>query len=147
MHGETIKFDLLSLDENSEKSSDQPKCNEVILNHLNGYEGSRPVRIGNAAAKQNQIDIYGELMDAIYLCDKYCKPVSFDFWKVKECFKHNLMPSAKIIKKTIIAPVLRNWRNPDHGIWEIRGQPRHYVYSKVMCWVCLDRGKSSSANQ
>ena len=104
---------------------------EVILDHWNGFEGSRPVRIGNAAANQSQLDIYGELMDAIYLCDKYCKPVSFDFWQT--------------IKETVVTPVLQNWRNTYHGIWEIRGPKRHYVFSKVMCWVCLDRGTEETS--
>ena len=100
---------------------------EVILDHWEGYEGSGPVRIGNAASSQNQMDIYGELMDAVYLCDKYCRPISYSFWK--------------FVKQYVIGHVIDNWRDADHGIWELRGPKQHYVYSKVMCWVCLDRGK------
>jgi GH15 family glucan-1,4-alpha-glucosidase len=99
---------------------------EAQLDHWEGYMHSKPVRIGNAAATQSQLDIYGELMDAVYLCDKYCRPVGSDFWRV--------------IKKRLVEPVLDHWQDADYGIWEVRGPPRHYVYSKVMCWVCLDRG-------
>lgn len=98
---------------------------ETILNHWTGYKDSRPVRIGNLAALQEQLDIYGELMDAIYLCDKWVKPISFDFWL--------------IIRDILIPTVIRGWQEPDHGIWETRQQPQHHVYSKVMAWVALDR--------
>ena len=98
---------------------------EIELEHLSGYRNSKPVRIGNKASEQTQLDIYGELMDAIYLCDKYSKTISYDFWNN--------------IKELIIKPVLTNWREKDHGIWELRGPPCHYVYSKIMCWVALDR--------
>ena len=88
VHGEIINFDAFTLAEchdgsNENHQSRQP-LHEIILQHFKGYEGSSPVRIGNAAAKQTQMDIYGELMDAIYLCDKYCRPVSFDFWRVSK---------------------------------------------------------------
>ncbi len=79
VHGEIINFDSFTL---SNASIDHFPLHEAILQHFKGYEGSSPVRIGNAAAKQTQMDIYGELMDAIYLCDKYCRPVSYDFWRV-----------------------------------------------------------------
>ncbi len=100
-------------------------ASEVILGHWSGYKDSRPVRIGNIAAFQEQLDIYGELMDAIYLCDKWVRPISFDFWR--------------IIRDRIIPPLVSGWRRPDHSIWEVRGEPRHYTYSKVMSWVALDR--------
>ena len=99
---------------------------EVELDHLSGYKNSRPVRIGNKASEQTQLDIYGELMDAIYLCDKYVRSVSYDFW----CY----------IRELLIKPVLQTWNTKDSGIWELRGPTQHYTYSKVMCWVALDRG-------
>lgn len=98
---------------------------ESILNHLEGYRGHGPVRIGNAAADQCQLDIYGELMDSVYLCDKYVSPISWSFWRA--------------IQTAIINPVIRRRSMPDHGIWEIRGGPKEYVHSKVMAWVTLDR--------
>lgn len=93
--------------------------------HWEGYRGQRPVRIGNSAAGQVQLDIYGELMDAVYLCDKHVKPIGWDFWLA--------------VKETIVAPVIQGWRQADHGIWEMRGERREYVHSKVMAWVAVDR--------
>ena len=98
---------------------------ELTLNHLEGYRGSRPVRIGNAAYGQLQLDIYGELMDAVYLYNKYGSPIGYDGWlKIRQVLNH----------------VCDVWREPDEGIWEVRGGRQHFVYSKVMCWVALDRG-------
>jgi GH15 family glucan-1,4-alpha-glucosidase len=97
---------------------------EEELGHLEGYRGSRPVRIGNAAFRQLQLDIYGELMDAVYLHNKYASPISYDLWR-------RLRP--------LTDWVCDNWQRPDEGIWEVRGGPRHFVYSKLMCWVALDR--------
>jgi GH15 family glucan-1,4-alpha-glucosidase len=98
---------------------------ERTLDHLEGYRGSRPVRIGNGAYHQLQLDIYGELMDAIYLFNKYGTPTGYDAWlKIRRILNH----------------VCDAWRDPDAGIWEVRGGRRHFVYSKVMCWVALDRG-------
>jgi GH15 family glucan-1,4-alpha-glucosidase len=98
---------------------------EHTLDHLEGYRGSRPVRIGNGASRQLQLDIYGELMDAVYLFNKYATPVGYDTWvKIRQVLNH----------------VCDAWREPDEGIWEVRGGRRHFVYSKVMCWVALDRG-------
>jgi GH15 family glucan-1,4-alpha-glucosidase len=98
---------------------------EQTLDHLEGYRGSRPVRIGNAAYRQLQLDIYGELMDAAYLYNKYANPIGYDGWvKFRQILNH----------------VCDVWREPDEGIWEVRGGPRHFVYSKLMCWVALDRG-------
>jgi len=98
---------------------------EQTLDHLEGYRGSRPVRIGNAAHRQLQLDIYGELLDAIYLFNKYGTPIGYDAWvKIRRVLDH----------------VCDVWREPDEGIWEVRGGRRHFVYSKLMCWVALDRG-------
>jgi len=98
---------------------------EEILDHLDGYRGSRPVRVGNAAHSQLQLDIYGELMDSVYLANKYGNPISYELWgELRE----------------LLNWVCDHWKEPDNGIWEMRGGPRHFVYSKVMCWVALDRG-------
>ncbi len=97
---------------------------EETLDHLDGYEGSKPVRIGNGAYDQLQLDIYGELMDAVYLFNKYGSPISYDFW-------NHLT--------RLIDWVADNWQRTDEGIWEVRGGQRHFVYSKLMCWVALDR--------
>jgi GH15 family glucan-1,4-alpha-glucosidase len=98
---------------------------EQTLDHLEGYRGSRPVRIGNGAHAQLQLDIYGELLDAIYLYNKYATPIGYDAWvKIRRILNH----------------VCEVWTEPDEGIWEVRGGRRHFVYSKVMCWVALDRG-------
>ncbi|NIU63216.1 MAG: glycoside hydrolase family 15 protein, partial [Pseudomonas stutzeri] len=97
---------------------------ETTLDHLEGYRGSRPVRVGNGAADQLQLDIYGELMDSVYLYNKYGTPISYDLW-------NTLMP--------LLDYVCDNWHRPDEGIWEIRSGRQHFVYSKIMCWVGLDR--------
>jgi GH15 family glucan-1,4-alpha-glucosidase len=97
---------------------------ETILTHLRGYRGSAPVRIGNEAYRQLQLDIYGEVMDAAYLYNKHAAPLSFDMWA-------NL--------RTLLEWLERNWQKPDSGIWEIRGEPRQFVHSKVMCWVAFER--------
>jgi GH15 family glucan-1,4-alpha-glucosidase len=97
---------------------------EVTLDHLEGYRGSRPVRIGNAAHNQLQLDIYGELMDSVYLYNKHATPISYDGWREL---------------RRMINWVCENWQQPDFGIWEVRGPARHFVYSKLMCWVALDR--------
>jgi GH15 family glucan-1,4-alpha-glucosidase len=98
---------------------------EVTLDHLEGYRGSRPVRIGNGAHTQLQLDIYGELMDSIYLFNKYGTPIDYDLWTYL---------------RRILNWVVDNWQQPDEGIWEVRGGRQHFVYSKLMCWVALDRG-------
>ncbi len=98
---------------------------EEILPHFEGYRGSAPVRIGNDAHGQLQLDIYGELLDSVYLYNKYGEPISYDLWK-------NLV--------RLIDWVCRNWREKDEGIWEIRGGRREFLYSRLMCWVALDRG-------
>ena len=97
---------------------------ESTLPHLEGYRGSRPVRIGNGAYNQLQLDIYGELMDSVYLYDKYGSPISHDLW-------HNLV--------RLVDWVAQNWEQPDEGIWEVRGGSQHFLSSRLMCWVALDR--------
>ena len=97
---------------------------EETLDHLVGYRGSQPVRIGNGAYDQLQLDIYGELMDAVYLYNKYGTPISYDLW-------------TKLHK--LIDWVCDNWHRKDEGIWEVRSGRGHSVYSKLMCWVALDR--------
>ena len=97
---------------------------EETLDHLEGYRGSRPVRIGNAAHRQLQLDIYGELMDAVYLHNKHVQPVAYNGW---------------VHLRGMVDWLCDNWKRPDEGIWEVRGGRQHFVYSKLMCWVALDR--------
>ena len=97
---------------------------EETLTHLEGYMGSHPVRVGNAAYTQRQLDIYGELMDSVYLYDKYGSPISHDEW---------------VGIGRLIDWVCTHWREPDEGIWEVRGGPQEFLYSRVMCWVAVDR--------
>jgi alpha,alpha-trehalase len=98
---------------------------ESTLDHLKGYEGARPVRIGNGAYNQRQNDVYGAVLDSVYLHSKRRDHIPERLWPVLcaqvEC-------AAKV------------WREPDQGIWEARGEPRHYLSSKLMCWVAMDRG-------
>lgn len=97
---------------------------EKTLDHLSGYKDSAPVRIGNGAFDQLQLDIYGELMDTLYLADKYTHPIAYSLWK--HC-------------QSIVNYVCKNWRRKDEGVWEVRGGQQHFTYSKVMCWVAVDR--------
>lgn len=98
---------------------------EMTLDHLEGYKGCKPVRIGNGAFDQLQLDIYGELMDSVYLYNKHGAPISWDLW-------HEL--------SGLIDWVCDHWKLADEGIWETRGGKQHFVYSKLMCWVAVDRG-------
>jgi alpha,alpha-trehalase len=98
---------------------------ESILEHLKGYEGARPVRIGNGAYKQRQNDVYGAVLDSVYLHAKRRDHIPERLWPV-------LTDQVRCAAKA--------WREPDQGIWEARGEPRHYVSSKLMCWVAADRG-------
>jgi GH15 family glucan-1,4-alpha-glucosidase len=98
---------------------------EIELTHLEGYRGSKPVRIGNGAHTQLQLDIYGELMDAAYLFNKYGTPIGYDSWTDL---------------RRLVDWVCDNWPNPDEGIWEVRTGRQDFVYSKLMCWVAVDRG-------
>ncbi|MEM9986686.1 MAG: glycoside hydrolase family 15 protein, partial [Bacteroidota bacterium] len=102
----------------------QKKLDEHTLTHLGGYRGSLPVRVGNGAFQQLQLDIYGELMDSVYLYNKYGAPISYSFW-------------TKL--RGLVNWVCDHWQEKDKGIWEVRGGRQHYVYSKLMCWVCVDR--------
>jgi len=97
---------------------------EQTLDHLEGYRGSRPVRIGNGAYNQLQLDIYGELMDSVYLYNKHGSPISFDLWREL---------------RRLLGWLVKNWDRADEGIWEVRGPRQDFVYSKVMCWVAFDR--------
>jgi len=97
---------------------------EEILDHLDGYMGSKPVRIGNGAHEQLQLDIYGELLDAAYLFNKYGTAISYDLWTSL---------------RALTDWVCNNWHRRDEGVWEVRGGQQEFVYSKLMCWVALDR--------
>jgi GH15 family glucan-1,4-alpha-glucosidase len=98
---------------------------EVELDWLPGYEGSRPVRVGNAASRQFQLDVYGELMEAVDMARS-----------------HGIKPPRRIwdLQLVLLEFVEAHWEEPDQGIWELRGPPQHLVYSKVMAWVAMDRG-------
>ncbi len=97
---------------------------EQELSHLTGWRGSRPVRIGNAAWNQRQVDVYGELLSAVH--------------RLRGQLGKLTAATAGFLAEVADA-ALRRWREPDHGIWEIRDEPRHFVHSKLMCWVALDR--------
>ncbi|CAG8573108.1 127_t:CDS:10, partial [Acaulospora morrowiae] len=98
---------------------------EIELTHLDGYRCSRPVRIGNGAYSHLQLDIYGEFMDAMYLYNKYGSPISYDMW---------------VSIRKLVNYVCKNWMEKDMSIWEVRGQKQNFTYSKLMCWVAVDRG-------
>jgi len=104
---------------------------EHELTHLSGYCDSRPVRIGNAAADQKQLDVFGEVLDCIHL---YRRQGSF------ERYGETLEGPLWALMRTLVEHVCAHWQETDNGIWEVRGGPRQFVYSKVMCWVALDRG-------
>lgn len=97
---------------------------ETELDHLAGHGGARPVRIGNAAHHQTQLDIYGELMDNVYLTNKYGAALSHDAWVAISC---------------LVEHVVEHWQDADAGIWEFRDDPRHLLHSRLMCWVAMDR--------
>lgn len=101
-----------------------PNIEETELKQFEGYRKSKPVRIGNGAAHQIQIDIYGELIDTIYIYNKSYKPITYEFWT--------------LIEKQI-AQVIKNWKKPDHGIWEIRSAKKEFLHTRLMCWVAMDR--------
>jgi alpha,alpha-trehalase len=103
---------------------------EFELDHLPGYANSRPVRIGNAASTQEQHDVWGALLDSVYLHSKVADHVDGRIWRIL----------AKQVKAA-----LKHWREPDAGIWEVRGQKQHFTSSKIMCWVAVDRGAKLAA--
>ena len=97
---------------------------EEVLEHWEGHRGSSPVRVRNDAADQLQLDIYGELIDSIYLFNKYGKGISYDAWRSLQ---------------GVVAWLQENWDRPDEGIWEVRSGRREHTFSKLMCWVALER--------
>ncbi|WP_280209094.1 glycoside hydrolase family 15 protein [Nocardia cyriacigeorgica] len=98
---------------------------ETTLDHLSGYDSARPVRIGNGAYAQDQHDIWGTMLDSVYLHVKSRQHVPETLWPLLE---------------RQVGAAIRHWREPDRGIWEVRGEPQHFTSSKIMCWVALDRG-------
>ena len=103
----------------------EKELTESTLDHLSGYVGSKPVRIGNAAYDQHQNDVYGALLDSIYIHSRALGGVSESLWDL----------AAQQVERAIGV-----WEEPDQGIWEARDEPKHYISSKLMCWVALDRG-------
>jgi GH15 family glucan-1,4-alpha-glucosidase len=101
-----------------------PDLEEITLDHLEGYRGSAPVRIGNGAADQLQLDIYGELVDSMYLSNKYAEPMSYDTW---------------LDLSRVVDWVAEHWDQADEGVWETRGGRQHFTYSRLMSWVALER--------
>ncbi|HTB84778.1 MAG TPA: glycoside hydrolase family 15 protein [Candidatus Sulfotelmatobacter sp.] len=97
---------------------------ERVLKNFEGYKRSSPVRIGNAASEQLQLDMYGELMDSVYIYNRHGEPISHDFW-------------SSLVNLTEF--VCKNWRKPDEGIWEVRGGPKEFLHSRAMCWLTIDR--------
>lgn len=101
------------------------QLDEFELDHLEGYDGAKPVRIGNGAYDQNQHDVWGAMLDSVYLHTKSRDQLPESVWP--------------ILKKQV-AEAIAHWQEPDRGIWEVRGEPQHFTTSKIMCWVALDRG-------
>jgi GH15 family glucan-1,4-alpha-glucosidase len=101
------------------------EATEVELDHMEGYGGARPVRIGNGAKDQLQLDMYGEILDCAYLMHRHGGVVSQELWDWL---------------RQVVDYVCEIWDRPDNGPWEIRSEPRHFVYSKALCWVAVDRG-------
>jgi GH15 family glucan-1,4-alpha-glucosidase len=98
---------------------------ERILDHLDGYEGAKPVRVGNGAYTHRQHDVWGTILDSFYLHTKSRDGLPDRFWPML---------------KRQVEEAITHWREPDRGIWEVRGEPRHFTSSKIMCWVACDRG-------
>ena len=103
----------------------EKELTEITLDHLSGYLDSQPVRIGNAAYAQRQNDVYGALLDSIYIHSRALGGISESLWTL----------AAQQVEEA-----LKIWEQPDQGIWEARDEPKHYVSSKLMCWVAVDRG-------
>jgi pentatricopeptide repeat protein len=102
-----------------------PDLSEEVLDHWEGYRGAAPVRIGNDASGQLQLDIYGELMDSVYQAHRHGLPVGHQGWRALT---------------EVLAWLAENWDRKEEGIWETRGGPREFTYGRVMCWVAFDRG-------
>jgi GH15 family glucan-1,4-alpha-glucosidase len=98
---------------------------ETTLDHLSGYEGARPVRIGNGAYDQRQHDVWGAVLDSVYLHTTSRDHLDERIWPI-------------LVEQ--VEAALEHWREPDRGIWEVRGDPKHFTSSKLMCWVAADRG-------
>ena len=103
----------------------EKELEERTLDHLSGYEGARPARVGNAAYRQDQHDVWGALLDSVYLHTKSRDRLDERIWPIL-CRQ--------------VESAMRHWREPDRGIWEVRGEPKHFTSSKMMCWVAADRG-------
>ena len=104
------------------------RLTELELDWLPGYSGSSPVRIGNAAFQQLQIDVFGELMDTLFACNRFGLEANVDAWSLQ----------------TELLNFLEHiWSKPDHGLWESRGEPQHFTFSKIMAWVAFDRAVKS----
>jgi GH15 family glucan-1,4-alpha-glucosidase len=103
----------------------ESRLDEQVLDHLSGYDGARPVRVGNGAYNQRQNDVWGVVLDSIYLHAKSRDHLPERMWP--------------ILKRQVEA-AMAAWREPDRGIWEVRGDPKHFTSSKLMCWVAADRG-------
>jgi GH15 family glucan-1,4-alpha-glucosidase len=108
------------------------KLEEEVLDHLEGYRGSYPVRVGNGAAEQLQLDIYGEMIDSVWFYSQHGSPIDHDSW-VDLC--------------RVIDWICENWDQADEGIWEERGGRKHYTYSRLMSWVGLDRAVRMSLDR
>ena len=106
------------------------KLTEKILDHLEGYRQSHPVRTGNGAYEQQQLGIYGELMDAIAIYNRY-DAITYDLWENVQ---------------RLLEWLSRHWQDTDEGIWEVRGGPKNFVNSRVMCWVAFDRALRIAQN-
>jgi GH15 family glucan-1,4-alpha-glucosidase len=98
---------------------------EELLDHLSGYDGARPVRVGNGAYDQDQHDVWGAILDSFYLHTKSRDHLPERIWPI-------------LVRQVEMA--IENWRDPDRGVWEVRGEPKHFTSSKLMCWVAADRG-------
>jgi GH15 family glucan-1,4-alpha-glucosidase len=103
----------------------EAELTEQHLDHLSGYQGARPVRVGNAAYKQRQHDVWGAVLYSVYIHTRNRDHLDDRIWPI---LKHQ------------VERALEHWREPDHGIWEVRGAPKHFTSSKVMCWVAVERG-------
>lgn len=102
----------------------ETRLDEFTLDNLEGYRKSKPVRVGNDAHKQVQMDIYGELLETIYVFAVHGGDITYEYWQIIVGY---------------IELVIDNWQKPDHSIWEVRGSKREFLYSRLMCWVAMDR--------